>query len=152
MQPRLADEEWMRYALRLAERAETQGEVPVGAVLVKHDCCIAEGWNKPIQLHDSSAHAEIIAIRRAGSLLENYRLNNTTLYVTLEPCLMCVGAISQARIKRIVFGAYDPKRGAVCSALNLTDINFLNHRVEWEGGVLESQCSEILVGFFRAKR
>ena len=124
----------------------------MGAVLVKDDLCIAEGWNQPIQLHDPSAHAEIIAIRRAGCLLENYRLNDTTLYVTLEPCLMCVGAISQARIKRLVFGAFDPKRGAVCSALSLTETSFLNHQIEWQGGMNEAECSNLLVSFFRTKR
>ena len=142
----------MRYALRLAQRAEQQGEVPVGALLVQDNKCIAEGWNQPIQTSDATAHAEILTIRKAGKSLVNYRLTDTTLYVTLEPCVMCMGAISHARIKRLVFGAYDPKRGVVCSALNLTEASFLNHRVEWQGGVLESTCSELLVDFFRAKR
>ncbi len=146
------DEQWMRYAIRLAQRAETQDEVPVGAVLVKDQRCIAEGWNKPIQNHDPTAHAEIDVIRNAGDKLENYRLNNTTLYVTLEPCVMCMGAISHARIERLVFGAFDPKRGAVCSALNLTDADFLNHTIAWSGGVLEVVCAELLTNFFRAKR
>ncbi|MEF3073478.1 tRNA adenosine(34) deaminase TadA [Methylobacter sp. Wu1] len=146
------DEAWMRYAIRLAQRAEQQGEVPIGAVIVKDDQCIAEGWNMPIGIHDPTAHAEIIAVRRAGIALENYRLCDATLYVTLEPCVMCMGAISHARIKRLVFGAFDPKRGAVCNALSLTDASFLNHRVNWAGGVLEEECGELLKDFFRARR
>ncbi len=146
------DEQWMWHAIRLAQRAEGQGEVPVGAVLVSEGVCIAEGWNMPVQSHDPTAHAEILAIRHAGVVLENYRLTNAMLYVTLEPCVMCMGAISHARIKRLVFGAFDPKRGAVCNALSLTDASFLNHKVEWCGGVLESTCSNLMVGFFKAKR
>lgn len=142
----------MRYAIRLAQRAEQQGEVPIGAVIVKDDQCIAEGWNMPIATHDPTAHAEIMAIRRGGIALANYRLCDATLYVTLEPCVMCMGAISHARIKRLVFGAFDPKRGAVCNALSLTDANFLNHRVNWTGGVLEEECGELLKGFFRVRR
>ncbi len=142
----------MRYAIRLAQRAEQQGEVPIGAVIVKDDQCIAEGWNMPIATHDPTAHAEIMAIRRAGIALENYRLCDATLYVTLEPCVMCMGAISHARIKRLVFGAFDSKRGAVCNALSLTDASFLNHRVNWAGGVLEEECGELLKDFFRVRR
>lgn len=142
----------MRHAIRLAQRAETQGEVPVGAVLVKEGQCLAEGWNIPIQSHDPTAHAEMMAMRHAGLALKNYRLTDATLYVTLEPCVMCMGAISHARVKRLVFGAFDPKRGAVCNALSLTDASFLNHRVDWQGGVLEQTCSELLRDFFRAKR
>lgn len=148
----LNDEQWMRYAIRLAQRAEDQGEVPVGAVLIKEENCIAEGWNTPIKNHDPTAHAEIITIRQAGKFLNNYRLTNTTLYVTLEPCVMCIGAISHARIKRLVFGAFDPKRGAVCNALQLSDAPFLNHKIDWQGGVLENDCSSLLKDFFRAKR
>jgi tRNA(adenine34) deaminase len=150
--PQTTDEEWMRYAIRLAQRAEQQGEVPVGAVLVKNNQCIAEGWNLPIANHDATAHAEIIAIRKAGQVLENYRLIDTTLYVTLEPCVMCMGAISHSRINRLVFGATDPKRGAVCSALQLTAAPFLNHVVDWHGGVLEAECAALLRDFFRARR
>lgn len=142
----------MRYALRLAQRAESLGEVPVGAVIVKDGRCISEGWNSPIALNDPTAHAEIMALRQAGMVLENYRLVDTTLYVTLEPCVMCMGAISHARVRRLVFGASDPKRGAVCHVLNLTDAPFLNHRVSWMGGVLEADCSELLRDFFRARR
>ncbi|WP_394751684.1 tRNA adenosine(34) deaminase TadA [Crenothrix sp.] len=146
------DEAWMRYAIRLAQRAEQQGEVPVGAVLVKDDQCIAEGWNASISLHDPSAHAEIVALRMAGKALGNYRLINTTLYVTLEPCVMCMGALSQARVNRLVFGASDPKRGAVCSALALADASFLNHQITWQGGILADECATLLKDFFRAKR
>ena len=149
--PRI-DEAWMRYAFRLAQRAEEKGEVPVGAVIVKNERCIAEGWNAVIDSHDPTAHAEIVALRAAGLSLENYRLAEATLYVTLEPCVMCMGAISQARINRLVFGAYDAKRGAVCNALSLTDASFLNHRVSWVGGVLEQECSGLLRDFFKARR
>ncbi|MCF7966254.1 MAG: tRNA adenosine(34) deaminase TadA [Methylobacter tundripaludum] len=146
------DEAWMRHAIRLAERAERQGEVPVGAIVVRDNQCIAEGWNVPIGSHDPTAHAEVVAMRSAGVALENYRLTDATLYVTLEPCVMCIGAMSHARIKRLVFGAYDPKRGAVCNALSLTDASFLNHRISWDGGVLETECSEMLRDFFKARR
>jgi tRNA(adenine34) deaminase len=146
------DEAWMRYAFRLAQRAEQQGEVPVGAIVVKDDQCIAEGWNASIATHDPTAHAEMMALRKAGLALENYRLVDASLYVTLEPCVMCMGALSHARIKRLVFGAFDPKRGAVCHALSLTDASFLNHRISWDGGVLEIECSELLRDFFRARR
>lgn len=146
------DKAWMRHALRLAQRAEALGEVPVGAVLVKDNSCISEGWNNPIASHDATAHAEINALREAGKSLANYRLVDTTLYVTLEPCVMCMGAIAHARVKRLVFGAYDPKRGAVCNALNLADAQFLNHSVSWKGGLLEAECSEILKEFFKLRR
>jgi tRNA(adenine34) deaminase len=142
----------MRHAIRLAQRAEQQGEVPVGAIVVKDDRCIAEGWNIPITSHDPTAHAEVVALRSAGIQVANYRLTDATLYVTLEPCVMCIGAMSHARIKRLVFGAYDPKRGAVCNALSLTDADFLNHRISWDGGVLETECSEMLRDFFKARR
>lgn len=148
----MTDEEWMRHAIRLAQRAEQQGEVPVGALLVYKDHCIAEGWNQPIQSHDPTAHAEILAIRKAGQALQNYRLIETTLFVSLEPCVMCMGAIAHARIKRLVFGAFDPKRGAVCHALQLSDAPFLNHRVNWTGGVMEQACSGLMTDFFKAKR
>jgi tRNA(adenine34) deaminase len=146
------DEAWMRYAFRLAQRAEEQGEVPVGSVIVKDNRCIAEGWNSVIERHDPTAHAEIVALRAAGLALENYRLGAVTLYVTLEPCVMCMGAMSNARINRLVFGAYDAKRGAVCNALSLTDASFLNHHINWVGGVLEHDCSGLLRDFFKARR
>jgi tRNA(adenine34) deaminase len=147
-----ADEAWMRHAIRLAQRAEQQGEVPVGAIVVKDDQCIAEGWNIPITSNDPTAHAEVVAMRAAGVYVANYRLNEATLYVTLEPCVMCIGAMSHARITRLVFGAYDPKRGAVCNALSLADASFLNHKISWDGGVLETECSEMLREFFKARR
>jgi tRNA(adenine34) deaminase len=146
------DEAWMRYAYRLAQRAEQQGEVPIGAIVVKDDQCLAEGWNASIATHDPTAHAEMVALRKAGQALENYRLCDATVYVTLEPCVMCMGAISHARIKRLVFGAFDPKRGAVCHALSLADASFLNHRISWDGGVLEIECSELLRDFFQVRR
>ncbi len=149
---RKIDESWMRYAIRLAQRAESIGEVPVGALIIKNEKMIAEGWNQVIQACDPSAHAEIIAIRHAGKIIDNYRLIDTTLYITLEPCVMCMGAISQARINRLVFGAFDNKRGAVCNALNLTNAPFLNHHVAWQGGILEESCSQLLKDFFIARR
>lgn len=146
------DEAWMRHALRLAQRAETLGEVPVGALLVKEGAVLAEGWNFPIASHDATAHAEINALREAGKRIGNYRLVDTTLYVTLEPCVMCMGAIAHARVKRLVFGAHDPKRGAVCNALQLADAAFLNHKIEWQGGILETECSAMLKDFFKLRR
>ncbi len=146
------DEQWMRYAIRLAQRAEAQGEVPVGAVVVHRDQCLAEGWNQPIALHDPSAHAEMLAVRSAAKILNNYRLGAVTLYVTLEPCVMCMGMLSHARIERLVFGAYDLKRGAVCNSLRLADADFLNHRIDWCGGVLAEECSALLIDFFKKRR
>jgi len=146
------DQHWMEQALQLASKAEQQGEVPVGAVIVKDNQLIAEGWNQPIQAHDPSAHAEMMAIRSAGQVLNNYRLPGTTLYVTLEPCPMCVGAIIHARIQRLVFGAYDPKTGAAGSVFQLLDAPQHNHQVACRGGVLEDACSEQLRNFFRHRR
>jgi tRNA(adenine34) deaminase len=142
----------MRHAVRLAHLAESEGEVPVGAVLVKDETVIGEGWNRPIVDNDPTAHAEIMAIRQAGKRVSNYRLLDTTLYVALEPCLMCVGAIVHARIGRVVFGAKDPKRGAIVSALQLADLQFLNHQVPWVAGVLADECSQLLVNFFKQRR
>lgn len=146
------DEYWMQQAIELAHRAESEDEVPVGAVIVKDNKLIAEGWNHPIQSHDPSAHAEMVAIRAAGDFLQNYRLTGTTLYVTLEPCSMCVGAMIHARISRLVFGAYDPKTGAAGSAFNLLSSDKHNHVVTVSGGVLEQSCREILQTFFRNRR
>jgi tRNA(adenine34) deaminase len=148
----LSDEEWMHRALALAHKAEAAGEVPVGAVVVKDGVCLGEGWNCPIITNDPTAHAEIVALRAAGRTLKNYRLIDTTLYVTLEPCVMCMGAISHARVNRLVFGATDPKRGAVCSALALADAEFLNHRIRWEGGLLAEPCEQLLKNFFACRR
>ena len=147
-----ADIALMRHALSLADKAYHAGEVPVGAVLVLDNEIIAEGWNCPISSHDPTAHAEIVALREGGQRLSNYRLIETTLYVTLEPCVMCMGAIQHARVKRVVYGATDPKRGAAGSALQLADASFLNHRIEITGGVLEETCSTQLRSFFIARR
>lgn len=146
------DERWMAEALRLARRAADLGEVPVGAVLVKDGEAIGEGWNQPIAAHDPSAHAEMIALRAAATRLQNYRLPETALYVTLEPCAMCAGAIIHARVARLVFGAWDLKAGAVRSVYDLIEQPRLNHRVEWIGGVLESACGELLREFFKLRR
>ena len=146
------DEYWMSRALELAAQGERQDEVPVGAVLVCNDTVLGEGWNQPISRHDPTAHAEVMALRAAGERLGNYRLTDSTLYVTLEPCLMCVGAIVHARVARLVFGAGDPKIGAVASQGNTLELAGLNHRVEVTGGVMAAQCSEVLKQFFRARR
>lgn len=147
-----ADEHWMRHALALAEQAALQGEVPVGAVIVQNDQIIAEGFNSPITDHDPSAHAEMVALRAAGQAVGNYRLPGSTLYVTLEPCVMCAGAIVHARVERLVFGATDPKAGAVCSVYDVISEPRLNHRVTWQGGVLADDCSAILKSFFKQRR
>lgn len=146
------DAAWMRHALGLAQRAAEAGEVPVGAVIVQDGQVLGEGWNRPIATHDPSAHAEMIALRAAAASVGNYRLPGTTLYVTLEPCAMCAGAIIHARVARLVFGAPDPKAGAVHSVYDLIAQPRLNHRVDWQGGVLETECGEILRAFFRARR
>jgi len=146
------DEQWMRHAIHLAERAATQNEVPVGAILVKNQECIAEGWNQVIGLHDPTAHAEIMALRQAGQVLENYRLIETTLYVTLEPCVMCVGAMIHARLNRLVFGAHDPKTGAVTSCFDLLSDSRHNHQLLYTGGILAEKCGEYLSNFFKARR
>jgi len=147
------DEHWMRHALLLARRAEAEGEVPVGAVLVRDGEPIGEGWNRPIGEHDPSAHAEIMALRAAGKVVGNYRLPNSTLYVTLEPCPMCAGAIVHARVARVVFGASDPRTGAAGSVFDLlpSDARF-NHRTACEGGLLADEAGELLRAFFRARR
>ncbi len=142
----------MEYALGLAARAAQQGEVPVGAVLVRGDELIGEGWNRPISGSDPTAHAEIVALRAAAQALGNYRLTGATLYVTLEPCLMCAGAMIHARIERLVYGASDPKRGAVNSTAHVFAAQGLNHRVQAEGGVMSEQCADRLQAFFRERR
>jgi tRNA(adenine34) deaminase len=146
------DRQWMQHALTLAMRAADQGEVPVGAVLVKDGAILGEGWNQPISTHDPSAHAEMQALRAAARSRGNYRLPGTALYVTLEPCVMCAGAIVQARVQRLVFGARDPKAGAVESVYDVIARPRLNHAVDWSGGVMEQECSELLREFFRARR
>jgi tRNA(adenine34) deaminase len=143
---------YMLRAIELAKSAEAEGEVPVGAVITWADKIVGEGRNRPIFLNDPTAHAEIEALRAAGATLQNYRLVDATLYVTLEPCVMCMGAISHARIRRIVYGAVDPKRGAAGSILHLQNADFLNHRIDVQGGLLESECSALLIDFFRSRR
>ena len=146
------DEKWMRIALEEAVLARAEGEVPIGAVIVRGEELLARGHNAPISLCDPSAHAEIIVIRRAAAAMKNYRLPGAVLFVTVEPCLMCAGAILQARIDRVVFGAADPKGGAVGSLYRLFDDTRFNHTVAVTEGVLREACSEILSGFFREKR
>lgn len=146
------DTHWIRHALKLAQQAEQEGEVPVGAVIVREDKLVSEGWNQPIVGHDPTAHAEIMALRAAGRMESNYRLPGSTLYVTLEPCVMCVGAIMHARIERVVYGASDPRAGAAGSAFSLLNSNQFNHTVDIQGGVLERECGEILQNFFKARR
>jgi tRNA(adenine34) deaminase len=146
------DTHWMRRALELATLAARESEVPVGAVIVKDGELVAEGWNRPIGHHDPTAHAEIQALRAAGRTLNNYRLGGTTLYVTLEPCPMCAGAIVHARVQRVVFAAADPRTGAAGSIYNILQSNELNHRCEVEGGLLAEESATLLRGFFRSRR
>ncbi len=146
------DEYYMGRALTLAAMAEKQGEVPIGALIVLDNTIIAESHNAPITQHDPTAHAEIIALRQAGQKLQNYRLLNTTLYVTLEPCAMCATAILHARIARCVFASSDPKAGAAGSVINIFENYAWNHRIEYQGGVLQTQASELLKNFFAKRR
>lgn len=146
------DELWMEEALRAAQRALEAGEVPVGAVVVCDDQIVGRGWNRNITDSDPTAHAEIVALREAGAALGNYRLSNCELFVTIEPCAMCAGAIVHARIKRLVYGADDPKAGAVQSAMQVLNHPQLNHRVEIRGGVLAGRCAELLQTFFKNRR
>jgi len=146
------DIEAMRAALAEAEKAAGEGEIPVGAVVVANGEIVASGHNCPVSTSDPSAHAEIVALRAAATTLRNYRLTDATLYVTLEPCVMCTGGIVQARGKRVVFGAYDKKAGALGSAADLSDSRALNHRFEINGGVLADECSGLLHSFFKMRR
>ena len=143
---------WMERALGLARQAEANGEVPVGAVLVRDEDIIGEGYNSPISRHDPSAHAEIVALRAAGLCDQNYRLPGTTLYVTLEPCCMCAGAIIQARVERLVYAAADPGAGAAGSVFDLLQSAALNHRVEVSAGVMADEAAGLLTEFFRSRR
>jgi len=143
---------WMQHALTLADRAAAEGEVPVGAVLVHQGVCVGEGWNRSISLQDPSAHAEILALRTAAQHLGNYRLPDCCLYVTLEPCVMCAGAMIHARIQQVVFAAYDPKTGAAGSVFNVLGDPRHNHPIRCLGGVLAAQSTARLQAFFRAKR
>lgn len=146
------DVQFMRRALELALRAREAGEVPVGALVVRDDKIVGEGWNRPIAASDPTAHAEIEALRVAARQLESYRLGGTTLYVTLEPCAMCAAAIVHARVERVVFGAWDPRVGAAGSALNLLNMPAMNHRVDAFGGVLMDECGALLKEFFAQRR
>lgn len=146
------DVHWMRHALTLAAKAEVEGEVPVGAVLVRDGQILGEGWNRTINMNDPSAHAEILALRAAGETCSNYRLPETTLYVTLEPCVMCAGAMIHARVQRVVFGAIDPKTGAAGSVFDtLLDARH-NHHIHVDGPCLGDECGAVLQAFFRSRR
>jgi len=146
------DEHWMAKALELARKAEAAGEVPVGAVLVKDDELIAEGWNQPISSHDATSHAEIMVMREAGKKLNNYRLIDTKMYVTLEPCSMCVGAMIHARVSKVIYGASEPRTGALGGAFNLLEANQHNHVFEVESGVLAEESKNLLQAFFQSRR
>jgi tRNA(adenine34) deaminase len=147
-----SDEEWMRMALALADRAADAGEVPVGAVVVRDGELLGEGWNQVITARDPSAHAEIVALRMAASRVGNYRLPGTILYVTIEPCTMCAGTMVHARVENLVFGAREPRAGVVCSTGALLEETRFNHRISWREGVLAQEAGSRLHGFFRSRR
>lgn len=146
------DKEWMQCAFKLAQKAKEHDEVPVGAVIVHEDKIIGEGWNQPISSNDPTAHAEIIALRDAGNNVGNYRLPDATMYVTLEPCAMCAGAIVHARLSKIIFAVADPKTGACGSIFNLLQAEELNHKVEIGKGIMEDECRLLIQTFFKEKR
>jgi tRNA(adenine34) deaminase len=146
------DDYWMRHAITLARQAEKEGEVPVGALIVIENELVSEGWNRPISLNDATAHAEIQAIRSATTKIGNYRLKHATLYCTLEPCVMCAGAIFHSRIQRVIFGAFDQKAGAAGSVVDLLSNQKLNHHATICGGILENECAELLKQFFQSRR
>ncbi|MBW7983852.1 tRNA adenosine(34) deaminase TadA [Enterobacillus tribolii] len=146
------DAYWMKQALTLAHKAREQGEVPVGALLVLDNQIIGQGWNRPIGRHDPTAHAEIMALQQGGQVLQNYRLINATLYVTLEPCVMCAGAMVHSRIKRLVYGANDLKTGAAGSLVDILRHPGMNHQIEITSGVLAEECAQVLSDFFRWRR
>jgi tRNA(adenine34) deaminase len=148
----ISDSEFMREALQLAQAAALAGEVPVGALVVQGERVIGRGSNRPISGCDPTAHAEVVALRDAAKHLGDYRLGGTTLYVTLEPCIMCAAALIHARVDRVVFGAWDPKAGGAGSIANVFNIRELNHRVDVFGGVLAAECGALLSDFFRARR
>ena len=152
MTPETRDAAYMRRALELARRAEEAGEVPVGALVVLNDEIIGEGWNQPIVAYDPTAHAEIVALRAAAVRMKNYRIPDAVLYVTLEPCAMCAGAMVHARMARVVYGAADPKSGAAGSVFNLLETSSLNHRAQVTRGVLAEECGEMLRKFFEVRR
>ena len=146
------DARWMRRALELARRAAEQGEVPVGAVVVADGRCLGEGWNRPVRANDPTAHAEIVALRQAAAALGNYRLPGAALYVTLEPCAMCAGALVHARVACVVYGAADPRAGAAGSVLTVLGDARLNHRPRVRGGLLADEAAALLQDFFRRRR
>ena len=146
------DEQWMKIALIEAKLAMDENEVPVGAILVHENNLIAQAHNQPIKNNDPTAHAEIEVLRKAGEKLQNYRLAKTTLYVTLEPCAMCLGAMIHARIERVVFGTSDPKSGVCGSTIDLSSESIFNHQISVSGGVLEHECKDILQSFFKLRR
>jgi tRNA(adenine34) deaminase len=148
----IEDQQYMAQALVLAQKAFDNNEVPVGALVVHDGKIIGEGFNQPIRLHDPCAHAEILALRSAAQRLNNYRIIHSTLYVSLEPCTMCIGAMIHARIQRLVFAAKDPKTGAVCSVSSLLDSEFFNHRILWSQGPYAQESSELLQRFFQKRR
>jgi tRNA(adenine34) deaminase len=148
----MTDEQWMRRALTLAEQAARHEDVPVGAVLVRGAELLGEGWNQVISAADPTAHAEIVALRAAAAQAGNYRLPGTTLYVTLEPCTMCAGAMVHARVERLVFAAREPRAGAICSNCETLEAAYYNHRVQWEEGPLADESAALLQSFFRARR
>ncbi|HXM61540.1 MAG TPA: tRNA adenosine(34) deaminase TadA [Terriglobales bacterium] len=150
--PAASDEFWMEEALRAAQRALEAGEVPVGAVVVCAGRIIGRGWNRNLTNSDPTAHAEIVALREAGANLGNHRLGDCELFATIEPCAMCAGALVHARLKRLVYGADDPKAGAVRSVMEVLNHPQLNHRTEVRGGVLAGRCGELLQSFFRSRR
>lgn len=146
------DIHWMQQALLLAEKANQINEVPVGALIVKNNQVIGEGYNRPITDHDPTAHAEMCALRAAAQTVQNYRMPGTTMYITIEPCSMCLGAIIHARIDRLVFGALEPKAGVVQSNPELISSGIFNHSLEWTGGVLAEECTAIIQQFFQRRR
>jgi len=148
----MSDSEFMARALELARAAERAGEVPVGAVIVKDGVIVGEGWNRPISTNDPTAHAEIVAMRAAARNLQTYRLLDTTLYVTLEPCPMCAGAMVHARVKRLVYAATDPRAGAAGTIFNIVQHASLNHRLECEAGLMSEECGTMLRAFFQGRR
>jgi len=148
----MVDEKYMKVALEEAKKAGQRGEVPVGAILLKGDQVLAKDHNRCIELSDPTAHAEILVLRKGGEILRNYRLNDTVMYVTVEPCPMCVSAMVHSRILRLIFGALEPKFGAVESKLRLLNGNGLNHKVKVDRGILGKECAEILKNFFKERR
>ena len=152
LRDRMVDEKYMKVALEEAKKAGQRGEVPVGAILLKGDQVLAKDHNRCIELSDPTAHAEILVLRKGGEILRNYRLNDTVMYVTAEPCPMCVSAMVHSRISRLIFGVLEPKFGAVESKLRLLNGNGLNHKMKVDRGILEKECAEILKNFFKERR